>query len=68
MKSYADLVQCRMLAAGILPPESADTWYQHIGYSIVDGTEKPEYFLMVIRDWKSDDDILVGVLQRCKTL
>ena len=36
---------------------SADMWYQHIGYSITDGKEKPTYFLMVIRDNLSDDDI-----------
>lgn len=56
MKGFTSLNQSEKLK-GILPPESADTWYQHIGYSIVDGTEKPKYFLMVIRDWKSDDDI-----------
>ena len=56
MKTYTDIEQSKKLAE-ILPPESADMWYQHTGYSIVDGTEKPKYFPMVIRDWKSDDDI-----------
>ena len=36
---------------------TADMWYQHIGYSITDGKEKPTYFPMVIRDNISDDDI-----------
>ena len=36
---------------------TADMWYQHIGYSIIDGKEKPTYFPMVIRDNISDDDI-----------
>ena len=36
---------------------TADIWYQHIGYSIIDGKEKPTYFPMVIRDNISDDDI-----------
>lgn len=56
MKAFTDIEQSRKLAE-ILPIESADMWYQHTGYSIVDGTEKSKYFPMVIRDWKSDDDI-----------
>ena len=36
---------------------TADMWYQHIGYSITDGKEKSTYFPMVIRDNISDDDI-----------
>ena len=43
MKTYTDIEQSKKLAE-ILPPESADMWYQHTGYSIVDGTEKPKYF------------------------
>lgn len=56
MKSYTDLEQSKKLAE-ILPLESADMWYQHIGYSIINGTEKLRYFPMVIRDCVSDEDI-----------
>ena len=56
MKSYTDIEQSKKLAE-ILPLESADMWYQHIGYSIVNGTEKLRYFPMVIRDCVSDEDI-----------
>ena len=41
---------------------TADMWYQHIGYSITDGKEKPTYFPMVIRDNISDDDIPIWSL------
>lgn len=56
MKSYTDLEQSKKLAE-FLPPESSDMWYQHIGYSIVNGTEKLRYFPMVRRDCVSDEDI-----------
>ena len=56
MKGFTSLEQSEILK-GILPIESADMWYQHIGYSITDGKEKPTYFPMVIRDNTSDDDI-----------
>ena len=68
IKSYTDLEQSKKLAE-ILPIESADMWYQHTGISIKDGSEKPIYFPMVIRDCESDEDIpcwslaaLLGVL------
>ncbi len=68
IKSYTDLEQSKVLAK-ILPLESADMWYQHTGISIKDGSEKPIYFPMVIRDCESDEDIpawslaaLLGVL------
>lgn len=56
IKSYTDIEQSRKLAE-ILPLGSADMWYQHTGISIKDGSEKPIYFPMVIRDCKSDEDI-----------
>ena len=37
--------------------ESADMWYQYTGISIKDGSKKPIYFPMVIRDCESDEDI-----------
>ena len=46
----------KLIELGI-PKNAADMWYQHIGYSITDGKEKPTYFPMVIRDNISDDDI-----------
>ena len=68
IKSYTDLEQSKKLAE-ILLLESADMWYQHTGISIKDGSEKPIYFPMVIRDCESDEDIpcwslaaLLGVL------
>lgn len=56
IKSYTDIEQSRKLAK-ILPLKSADMWYQHTGISIKDGSEKPIYFPMVIRDCESDEDI-----------
>jgi hypothetical protein len=56
IKSYTDLEQSKKLAE-ILPIESADMWYQYTGISIKDGSEKPIYFPMVIRDNESDEDI-----------
>lgn len=56
MKAYTDIEQSKKLAE-ILPLESADMWYQHIGISIKDDSEKPIYFPMVIRDCESDKDI-----------
>ena len=56
IKSYTDLQQSKKLAE-ILPIESADMWYQYTGISIKDGSEKPIYFPMVIRDDESDEDI-----------
>ena len=68
MKSYTDLEQSKVLSK-ILPLESADMWYQYTGISIKDGSKKPIYFPMVIRDCESDEDIpcwslaaLLGVL------
>ena len=68
MKSYTDIEQSKKLVE-ILPLESADMWYQHTGYSAKDGSMKPIYFPMVIRDCESDEDIpcwslaaLLGVL------
>ena len=56
IKFYTSLEQSKKLA-GILPPDSADMWYQHTGISIKDGSERPIYFPMVIRDCESDEDI-----------
>ena len=56
MKAYTDLEQSKKLAE-ILSIESADMWYQYTGISIKDGSEKPIYFPMVIRDCESDEDI-----------
>ena len=56
IKSYTDISQSKKLAE-ILPLESADMWYQYTGISIKDGSEKPIYFPMVIRDCESDKDI-----------
>ena len=74
MKSYTDIVQSKKLAE-ILPLESADMWYQYTGISIKDGSEKPIYFPMVIRDCESDEDIpcwslaaLLGVLPNASIL
>lgn len=55
MKNYTDLEQSKILAE--ILSGSNDMWYQHIGYSITDGKEKPTYFPMVIRDCESDEDI-----------
>ena len=56
IKSYSDLPQSKKLAE-ILPLESADMWYQYTGISIKDGSKKPIYFPMVIRDCESDEDV-----------
>ena len=56
IKRFTDLAQAKKLAE-ILPFESADMWYQHIGISIKNGSEKPIYFPMIIRDDESDEDI-----------
>ena len=56
MKSYTDIEQSRKLAE-ILPIESADMWYQYTGISIKDGSKKPIYFPMIIRDCESEEDI-----------
>ena len=56
IKSYTNIEQSRKLAE-FLPIESADMWYQYTGFSIKDGSEKPRYFPMVIRDYESDEDI-----------
>ena len=56
IKSFTNIPQSKKLAE-ILPLESADMWYQHTGFSIKDGSEKSLYFPMVIRDYKSDEDI-----------
>ena len=56
IKAFSDLEQSRKLA-DILPLESADMWYQHTGISIKDGSEKPIYFPMVIRDCETDLDV-----------
>ena len=70
MKSYTSLEQSRKLAT-ILPIETADMWYQYTGISIKDGSKKPIYFPMVIRDCESDEDVpcwslaaLFGVLPK----
>ena len=72
IKSYTDLEQSKKLAK-FLPLESADMWYQHTGFSIKDGSEKPIYFPMIIRDCESDKDIpcwslsaLISVLPNTK--
>ena len=56
IKSYTNLEQSKKLAE-ILPLDSADMWYQYTGISIKDGSKKPIYFPMVIRDCESDEDI-----------
>ena len=56
-KICTDINQSKKLLELGIDVNTADMWYQHIGYSITDGKEKPTYFPMVIRDWKSDDDI-----------
>ena len=56
MKSYTDIEQSRRLSE-ILPIESADMWYQHIGYEHIADSEVPTYIPMVIRDCESDVDI-----------
>jgi len=56
IKAYTDIYQSKKLSE-ILPLESADMWYQHTGFNIKDGSEKPIYFPMVIRDCESDEDI-----------
>lgn len=56
IKAYTDLEQSKKLAE-ILPLESADMWYQHTGFSIKDGSQRPVYFPMVIRDCESGEDI-----------
>ena len=55
-KNYTDISQSKKLVE-ILPIESADMWYQYTGISIKDGSEKPIYFPMVMRDCESDKDI-----------
>ena len=51
---------------------TADMWYQHIGYSIKDGITKPVYFPMVMRDDPTEKDIpawslsaLLSLLKPC---
>lgn len=58
MKSYTDIDQSRKLSK-ILPIESADMWYQHIGWEhiVADNSEVPTYIPVVIRDSESDVDI-----------
>ena len=56
-KICTDIKQSKKLMKLGIDVNTADMWYQHIGYSIIDGKEKPTYFLMVIRDNISDDDI-----------
>ena len=56
LKSYTDINQSKKLAT-ILPIETADMWYQYTGISIKDGSKKPIYFPMVIRDCESDEDV-----------
>ena len=70
LKSYTDINQSKKLAT-ILPIETADMWYQYTGISIKDGSKKPIYFPMVIRDCESDEDVpcwslaaLFGVLPK----
>ncbi len=63
-KNYTSKNQSEILIKLGIPIDTADMWYQHIGYSysITDGKEKPTYFPMVIRDNISDDDIPVWSL------
>lgn len=56
-KICTDINQSKKLVELGIDVNTADMWYQHIGYSIIDGKEKPTYFPMVIRDNISDDDI-----------
>ena len=70
IRAYTDLSQSKTLSK-ILPLESADMWYQYTGISIKDGSEKPIYFPMAIRDDESDKDIpcwslaaLISILPR----
>lgn len=56
IKTYTDLEQSKRLV-GILPPESADMWYQYIGASHEVSSEKPLYYPMVIRDCETNKDI-----------
>ncbi|MBP3732424.1 MAG: hypothetical protein J6I84_04180 [Bacilli bacterium] len=55
--NYTTLEQSKKLLELGLNPKSADMWYQHTGISIKDGSQKPIYFPMIIRDNESDDDI-----------
>ena len=56
-KICTDLIQSKKLIELGVDVNTADMWYQHIGYSITDGKEKPKYFPMVIRDNISNEDI-----------
>lgn len=56
-KICTDIEQSKKFIELGIDVNTADMWYQHIGYSIIDGKEKPTYFPMVIRDNISDDDI-----------
>lgn len=57
IKSYTDTEQSRKLSE-ILPIESADMWYQHIGWEhIANKSEVPIYLPMLKRDCESDADI-----------
>ena len=55
--NYTSIEQSKKLLSLGLKAESADMWYQHIGVSIKDGSQKSIYFPMVIRDNESDEDI-----------
>lgn len=57
IKICTDIDQSKKLIELGINVNTADMWYQHIGYSITDGKEKPTYFPMIIRDNISDDDI-----------
>jgi hypothetical protein len=56
-KICTDINQSKKLIELGIDVNTADMWYQHIGYSITDGKEKLTYFPIVIRDNISDDDI-----------
>jgi len=57
MLAATTLEQSRKLIELGINIDTADMWYQHTGYSAKDGSLKPIYFPMIIRDNESEDDV-----------
>ena len=73
-KICTSIEQSKKLIELGLDVNTADIWYQHIGYSVIDGIESPLYLPTIVRDEPTDKDIpawslaaLLGVLEhpRC---
>lgn len=56
-KICTSLEQSKKLLELGIDVNTADMWYQYIGMSFKDGSEKPIYFPMITRGCESDEDI-----------